>query len=433
MLIRKSNKLIGVLSTLALLSGCAIAPELIKNKDGEDTPEFKSLWQIMKDDKEKDLKVLYVHGMGHHNKDFADSLVKSILETLGKKGLEYNHEFTDVPLYSHIKKQALNRIPDSSKPELKQDGNLRVWQLSYQGRRITLGALQWSDITLGMKDKYLTEDGLSYIPSENGNLEPTMSLQNPSSVQRANLNNAIRKLMNDGFADVVQYLGKQGKPMRSVIRDGLCRLVQNKQHFQKGNQEFYGTCDFSQENNDYNLAVISSSLGSKMVYDTFNELLQSKSKDVNFIRSGHTIYSYMFTNQLPLLEMANHLNPFYETDKEYKTKQESDPTQHEPITLYNQHKLFKAKKINLEVVDFMDPNDLLGWSIPPKVLDKKHANDFKHAFVINQSRYVPIMDLMDPAMSHSCASKNPHILNLIIYGKDNPEFPFQTTCTKEKS
>ncbi|MBF0261535.1 MAG: hypothetical protein HQL97_06880 [Magnetococcales bacterium] len=457
-----------------------------------------------------DLRILYVHGMGHHNKNFADELVAKVSSSMPDiQNFNPHRDFVDIPLVSDKRPVYDEKYQNKPLP----DGNLRLWKIQKGENQIIFGALQWSNIMLPAKERAFYDDGLLYLPVREGG-DPTLLksiMRNDTKIgaNRALFNAALRKGFNDGFADAVLYLGKHGSSIRSVIEDGLCHLMQEKERIGSRPHSF---CKFPTPNDRqrFNLALITSSLGSKMTYDTILDLLEEERgqpfQEIWKQQLLNKIKLFMFSNQLPLLELAEHA--YLETVTPDQAKNQKNLTKKEELDNKRLNKKVKSNEKSLsnkespedkrlsnkespksrtfnrflgaiagvqlntvldgdsssknkikevEIVDFVDPNDILSWTIPitndfsrelilanntPEskyITSNTNRGDkiqktFTNVLVKNESLYfLSTTVFVHPGLSHTCASRNPYTLNLIFYGNDYNKHPLiETSCiTKE--
>ena len=341
-------KKIGLLTISALLSGCASLGEgmvkaVLDKQEQEDLREcriegkdFGGMQQSF-DESSHSLKVLMVHGVGTHTPGYSTQFREKLATEL------------ELPVRSSRYKEI--HLVNEEFPG--QDlGVLRIERLlnkGQQSREMLFYELTWSAITNPEKEllKYDTSGAYSF--------------------RRAEVNQMLKEFSNDTSPDPMIYLGKSKEKILASFRTAFCWMV---------GREWDALPDYSDKechidqnainylpNDEY--AIVSHSLGSRIVMDGMHSFAQRMAKTSNakhtqiesvtingFIEKFQqkSIPFYLMSNQLPLLEMGE-----------------------EPPEIVNQQdeycvvggKYYNKRLVNkMSIIAFSDPNDLLSYAIP---------------------------------------------------------------------
>ncbi len=177
---------------------------------------------------------------------------------------------------------------------------------------------------------------------------------NPFGGRIAPWNKRIKEFMNDGFADAVLYLNPQYKSaIHSVIKKGIEKAYVIR-------PELNGNAN----------VLISTSLGSKIVFDMINDKDQINAYS-DFRNNMKQIF--MTSNQIPLLDLyRKHLN---RTDYNLRNLMDGvgveEKDKKPSPTLTEMNEALKTNSINitkgegskLPIIAFTDPNDALSYYI----------------------------------------------------------------------
>jgi hypothetical protein len=323
------------------------------------------------------LKVLWTHGMCTHPPGWIDDRMRRLVEAVGG---------TSETL--------------SVRPVGKHGASLRTDRISTRDRTIEVVFLTWSPLTASYKAA-LAYDAQSI---KGGGV-------------RATLNRDLKGgLVNDCLTDVVVYSGPNGANLRQAMNETVCGALGGRFD---GNE-----CDVPAGGSPAALALITESLGSKLVFDAVLHIWNAAidSKDKTAIRRlansfAATKVMYMLANQVPLLDAAGSVA----LDRILEPQPESAPAKIRTSAGDVFNLLSRARRLVLPqagpmtVVAFSDPNDLLSYRIVPQHL----AEDFKEFRVINvlvsnDATYFGYLERPDTA--HCGYPWNPHVFGMLAKG-----------------
>ena len=235
--------------------------------------------------------------------------------------------------------------------------------------------------------------------------------------RRAMVNGALKtKLINDCLSDAVIYGGAHGDPIRAAMKLAVCREL--------GGTPVAGKpCDFSAADLDRPIAVVTESLGSKMLFDAARAIYEEASQ-----RSGaHTAMSqrfaavqmiYLMANQIPLLDIASPMPQFEGEGQNADMPHASSlgdmvGAMHQSrMTMVQEH---PEAMVTPTVVAFTDPNDLLNYRLLPSVLDISRAR-LINVIVSNEATWFGILERPDTA--HCGYTWNAMVIGLIARGHE---------------
>lgn len=364
-----------------------------------DEQKFPGLEQGLHSAPNRNLVIIAIHGMCHHDKSWADGTVYNMADFMDMK-IQYP---------SSTSKDPQRLIGPSTHSINAFRANLH--RESDQAR-IALYTILFS--TPADKEKEtLCPDVSSDNPiCQKINGEITYDLK------RASLNASLKNnLLNDCLADAVYYLGKNG----TVVRDGVGKALDN----------IYRDI---QSDNDLRVApisYISESLGSKVLTDSLlcsgSDETSTFEKYADTISNSQTIY--LMANQIPLLNMGS---PTYDCAEQGYTKF----TNSSPLEYLNNWGLFAdsikfqvtkksqasaaapnetAKDGILNLVVFTDPNDLLSYRVGKK--DAGNNVLVTNVAVSNDKTWFNLIE--NPYPAHTKYLENKDVLNLLRWGNSN--------------
>lgn len=226
--------------------------------------------------------------------------------------------------------------------------------------------------------------------------------------------------MNDGFADAVLYLNPQyRKAIHSVIKEGI--------------EEAY---DIKPELNGKASVLISTSLGSKIVFDIINDKNQMNGYN-DFIKNLEQIF--MTSNQIPLLDLYDNL---IIRKKNSLTNLIADNFKCQLPTLTRMNDALSTISINrregkLPIIAFTDPNDALSYYVEfPKenkvCIDSAKEEYFKSPEIefinvtISHAKWWWFGKLANPLAAHGGMKSREHGYKSIIQGSEYLEGQFKT-------
>ena len=385
---------LSVAAALALmLSGCATAlvePANVK---------VPGLFQLLEAEPRKSLDLFVVHGMCHHPKDWAVQELERIAQASGGRASELKADEGKPPGISIYSRTI----------ELPQ-GSVRAH------------ALVWSGLTKPLKDRLCYDRAKNRTSCE---ASPPSKDDKPYPHYRDLLNRFAKEtLVDDCFSDAVIYLGKS----RDAIQARLQEALASTRSQSTGVSTAPGISPFkaSQANTD-GVVVLSSSLGSKLVFDGIHQMSLSKEADKQ--AAGVQLWSrmrgvFMAANQIPLLSLsdedalaANRLAPVAQKEGEYAP----DPlaallSAAEPWNLHGM-----AGRPPLPIVAFSDPNDLLSFSTRPYLAQLESNEHYQPVDVLVRNAW-SLGLFANPVTAHTGYLDNPKVLKVLFHGIDgSPE------------
>ena len=260
------------------------------------------------------LRILFIHGMGHHSPGYSQPVMQGIAARLNLSNTGSSHRII-------IRKESHDY------------GEINITNYSgSEGEKVRAYELTWSATTDALKTRQFASDA-TYASD------------------RVLVNRQLKaQLIDDALADPVLYIGRY----RNHMQFPIMRATEAILHDYQPQDE---------------LAIITESLGSYMCYDTLLKMSRGESimgeKDYSAAvvqdLIGHTNYVYMFANQLPLLELSEVSNPLplrHESATAVKALAEIRRRNKPRVRLQQSQAL-----LPLHLVAFSDPNDLLSYPL----------------------------------------------------------------------
>jgi hypothetical protein len=378
-----------VLNALFLLSACYVLP--VRKVEGR----FQGLNHASERVAAQDgtLRLLIVHGMGPHDDGYEQTLVQGLT-----KRMQF-HELHGSPSPA---------IEFSKSGHLLGKLTIRDFANSNDDRRLRVYALNWTPSTEGWKKEKLQND-LAY---QKYRLAGDAALKD--------------SLMDKALSDVVLYLGRYKQHMQYPIMKAVSQILR----------------DINSPGDE--LAIITHSLGSYMTYDTLLKMGRGESilgehpfdKDKVKQLMGRTNSVYMMANQLPLLELSEVSNP---PSRRLKGDSQKPSTLVVPesasssANLMQQFAVAREKQLpsrlrkgtpfdlNLHLVAFSDPNDLLSYPLNAKDVAASHQRVTQnHVDYSNVTTTIAHWSLfwiaVNPMKAHTGHDSDRFVLNLLANG-----------------
>jgi hypothetical protein len=183
-------------------------------------------------------------------------------------------------------------VPDDMRPQLKT-----YPLVAPEGKQVidfNAYALTWSPLTAPYKTGIENDEKPPNYDREHATANAWLKYQ----------------LMDDRLVDAVMYSGAYRAVLKQVLRDAICRAVRDDGQTTVPSSS---PCKWNevtaQQASSCRLIFFTHSLGGRMVFDVLTELLdESGSPSHEVLLNGFQIY--MFANQLALLELTDHQDPF---------------------------------------------------------------------------------------------------------------------------
>jgi hypothetical protein len=312
------------------------------------------------------LRILFVHGMGHHSTGYSRPLMQGIAARL-------NLNNTD----------ASRTIPIRKESHDYGEVNIANYS-SADGKKVRTYELTWSATTDALKERQFASD-------------------NTLASDRVLVNRELKaKLINDALADPVLYIGHYRNHMQFPIMRAIEAILRDYQPQDE-------------------LAIITQSLGSYMSYDTLlkmsrgERIMGEKGYSVDVVQDliGHTNYVFMLANQLPLLELSEVSNPL-------PLRRASDTAVKALAEIRRQHRpKIRARQpqipLALHLVAFSDPNDLLTYPLDKSSISGSNTVEYSNVFVsVERSAILGVFAW--PMTAHTGHEKSKVVMDLLAFG-----------------
>lgn len=355
-------RIILITTIIFILNGCSYKSTItIDQNSSQEFKKFKGLNQIFSSTNQ-DVVVFYINGMGTHRscEDGTIAFFDNVAHEMGfKKEKKY--------------------INENLKINNKVVGDITLKTYAGEKRDFVMVSLSWSQST------EFIEKLLLYA-------------SNPYGDRVAPLNKKMKEFMNEGFGDAVLYLNPQYKKIvHEVIEIGIEKAYSLRPEL-KGNPN----------------VLISSSLGSKMVFDIININYKNKKASVYKDFWSNLQQVFMTSNQIPLLDLfeADYLS--------IKNKQASSILFEMDNILRLTSKEMKSLDDNkkLPIIAFSDPNDALSYYnyyIPLNKIDFINVT-------ISHSKWWWLTLLANPVKAHGGMKTEEHGYKSLVHGSSYFKF-----------
>ena len=377
--------------------GRGVASRAFENLEREDTRQceirgsrFGGISSYLNDDSL--VKVLIIHGIGTHRPGHSAIIIENISRTLG------------LTVFSRPKN--VNIInPDNPAQRL---ANLRIMHTRNEdgSKEVVFYELTWSDITAERK-KILDFD-----------------TSGEYSHRRAPFNNTLKAWLNDVSPDPIIFLNDREHLILKAAQQSICWMLVDEEG-EKLTDDQSRVCRASSISTlssleNYNIAFITHSLGSRIIIDALGGL-------VDMLKGDETIANYpdlvsrlqakdmtvfMLSNQLVLLQIGLPVSPVTGQIDDY---------------CRDEGKMHAQRAFNkVDIVAFTDPNDLLSYAITPEYVD--HYLDSRMCPVvtninINVANRISAfgIDVVNPISAHGNYALDDRVIELISHGNVNFE------------
>ncbi len=402
------------------LTGCAgiargVTEAIMDDSDRQDTrachimgPPYQGLEALLEKQEEKraagvetgELKLLMVHGIGHHLPGYSGRLQEHLMRAL------------DLDVVDETVKNIVLADPDVTSGSL---GSLRILRFANKARsrKLLFYELTWSEITEREKAVISFDDSGEW------------------TFRRATLNAWGKSFLNSHISDPLIYLGDAQLPILASVRQSLCWM--SAADWEDFADETHATCNILDQGrieqlkgDDY--AIVSHSLGSRIVMDMLSYVTRATAgkDDLNPIRDAYRekdIPIFMLANQLPLLELGRkpagvtgEINAYCKADGA---------------------KFAERYLGELPIFAFSDPNDLLSYGIPPdfvqNYLDSRLCPRVTN-IILNVAQPTSLFGLgefANPAEAHVAYDHDERVIAIMAhgFGHDQADALVNERCT----
>lgn len=373
---------------LMLLAGCSH----VQLRDV--TGHYEGLRSAFINDKR--IKLLMIHGVGHHKPGYAQTLLDEIAREMGME-----------PEFKFAIHEIKNELPLDESGRIRTFGYLRVQDYKHVkvDQVMRTYELTWSPTTQPVKDQFLGYDS-----------------QGKSMHQRIFLNQMLKdQIMNERLAEAVLYVGKYRKHMQFPIKWAMNYVLEDP---------FGDDAD--------QIVIITSSLASYMVMDTITQLNPAEENMLNIDELFSKLDSViMLANQMPLLllsevtQIGDHLGDPPDFFQQNRDKRDGDigswfsyPVVRHLVDMRIESILNRYPGIReipeLNLVAINDPNDLLSYNLPGYLdLEQDYVNYVN--VVVNIARITPVTQIANPITAHQGHAQNADVIDFIVHGKFEEE------------
>jgi hypothetical protein len=317
-----------------------------------------------------DTRVLWVHGMCSHNRNWALQRYASL-----QTALDIQERTAD---------------PGEMPPNIFPRPEVRYGLVG--SSRFDVSFLIWSDFSNPYKMRLWYDDSIE----DGGEFR----------FKRASLNKTLkRSLINDCFSDAVVYGGANGNPIRDWMKIQVCHGLGGK---------YDGTeCRFKTFVDTTQTVLIAESLGSKILFDTIRALWDASSSKEHQRRLSTRLVSmqlvFLAANQIPLLDAAD------QTVTGSMGRKSQDSVDFFIDILEEARGLLPRSILpssQPHLVAFTDPNDLLSYRLTPEAVGA--GIRVTNVIVSNDTTYFGLLERPDTA--HCGYAWNPKVLGTILEG-----------------
>ena len=234
--------------------------------------------------------------------------------------------------------------------------------------------------------------------------------------ERATLNGTLKtRLVNDCLSDSVVYSGRNGDPIRAAMKMAVCHEL--------GGAALAGQpCDLTGAGPSRPLAVITESLGSKVLFDAARAVYEDPgptpgARVAMNERFASVQMIFLMANQIPLLDIASPMPPPPGVGASPDGAPQASSLG-EMIDMVHIGRMAmppdRAAAMGVPtVVAFTDPNDLLSYRLLPPVTDLAHARLIN---VIGSNATTWLGFLERPDIAHCGYPLNRTVIGLIAQG-----------------
>ncbi|KNZ33429.1 MAG: hypothetical protein AD742_05855 [Methylibium sp. NZG] len=329
------------------------------------------------------LDLFIVHGMCHHNDEWARGWLDLIAQALG------------------------SRADMRPSPPADPANEIKVFSADIAlpgSHKVRAHAVVWSGLTKPLKDRLCYDQTNK---SKSCLLKPKPK-DTPYPHPRATLNALVKdRLLNDCFSDAVIY---QGQARKAIVEQMQAVLAASRP-----------ATTLSTDTPKW--ALISSSLGSKLVFDSVFGLTVStegnKRQAGANLRDGlrHVVW---LSNQVPLLRLGDESltgsKPTAETAVEQFRKDGRLPVD-SLDALMEQRRQFKRDDSPLKVASYTDPNDLLSYVVRSPVDPPQDKPRYEVIDIVSSNSSTLLGLLANPVSVHTGYSKNDEVMRSVICGQ----------------
>jgi hypothetical protein len=370
----------------AILAGCSTPykpPVTVKGSSS-----FDGLLELARQQQGlQPLDVVMAHGMCTHDPEWAAQSINSMMEVLSSQQPRLDKN-TEAP-----------QIPGTEIQMIRS-------QVTGEGATFRISALVWSPLTAKLKQQLLYD--------RTGDPSTDCATDKECKPKRVRLNALIKdKLVSDCFADALIYQGGSKDEILRQMKIALAYATAPEIDISSASfkaldvQSATLRADKASASAEGSLAVITDSLGSKVLFDALDAQATKNSTPAARAAADRTRERiglvFMRANQLPLLALAD------------AERQGSDPIK----SLANEKTQVRgATGFQRTVVAFSDPNDLLSYPLLGSSYQGPSWASVKLADILVSNKTSWLGLLENPWGAHTGYGENRDVTRLMLHGSD---------------
>jgi hypothetical protein len=321
------------------------------------------------------LRILVVHGMSPHKPGYSNGLQQHLADQLGLKR-ESDCETINTYVSPYGSRSLVRRCA-----------------YSQSGRDVRIYELTWSDLS-----QQLIAERIGYDWTDHG-------------AERVLFDQLLKAgLIDQAFGDAIVYTGKFAPTMQAAVAHAICAVMTD------GRASGAGTgvgCTFAEKLLTPNrqvaapdIALISHSLGSYMVFETLTTLINEK-RATDPTRLGAQISASDFLNRLGLVAMLANQLPLLEL-----SRIPAEPGEDTTRSLA----FLRKSHLRGPIVAVSDPNDLLSFPLGPGWPTKLGDPTSNVINVTMANAEWVALAVVNPAKAHTGYFDNPCVTRLLVDG-----------------
>ena len=346
------------------------------------------------------LKIIMVHGIGRHLPGYSGRLQEKLTRALKLDAAD--------EIIKRVKIQSSGR-------DKKSLGVLQVHRYLNKARKreVLFYELTWSDIGEPARQALAFDES------------------NEQRFRRSGINKLLKSFFNNHVPGPLIYVGNARHDIQTAVQQTFCWATTSDWNGLP--EKIEASCDLedpqrAQEIRDDDFAVITHSMGSRIVVDMIQEIgsedHQSESRYAlrNALREMR-LPIYMLANQLPLLQLGR--EPIAVRNKIGDYCRPSGP-------LYS-----KRQMSELAIYAFSDPNDILSYAIKPDYaaenIDSRLCPRVTN-IVVNVAKPISLFgfsDFANPLEAHNEYDNDSRVISIIVegIGSDATSAEVKRRCT----
>ncbi len=234
----------------------------------------------------------------------------------------------------------------------------------------------------------------------------------PDEPRRAGINAKLkRSLINHCLIDAVVYLGTAGNPVRAAMREAFCSYLGGRVGENTGAANEKTHCEDIQTREDTPVVLVPESLGSKVLFDAFTDIVVSGGDEKKLSALGRVVGVHLVSNQIPLLQQS------IATDPRRKLADQTGGGLKGFLNAIQQTSRLhpRAKIAPIPIVAYTDPNDLLSYRLRPDTIPSGSDFQLVNVLVSNANTYLGTWE--SPLDAHQGYERS-EIFQMILHGSD---------------